>query len=314
MQLNRKIKPLPFEWLTIIYAILTGIIVLSTWNKLDSPLSQISGRIIAIGFMILIIWFSETKFPANRYLFLVRILYQIALLPFWYPDIYEFNKLFPNLDHHFAHFEQLIFGFQPALEFSRKFSSKWFSEAVYLGYFVYYPMIVGTVLYGFFVKPKEVVKLVYIIMGGFFAFYLIFIFVPVAGPQFYFLAIGMDQAHQAVFPAVGDYFKTHIDIMAGPGYADGFFYQMIELIQSGGERPIAAFPSSHVGVSTLLMIWLWKYGRKLFLIMTPFYVLLCSATVYIQAHYLIDVFAGWIVAFLFYYLLLRSHQLFFGKN
>lgn len=308
MQPHKKIKPLPFEWLTIIYAIATAIIILFTWNKLDSPLLQVSGRIIVIGIMLLIIRVSEIKFPENRLALLIRILYQIALLPYWYPDIYEFNKLFHNLDHLFAHAEQLIFGFQPAVAFSQKFSSKWFSEAVYLGYFAYYPMIVGTILYGFFVKPGEVVKLTYIIMGGFFAFYLIFIFVPVAGPQFYFLAVGMQQVHQAVFPAVADYFNAHTEIMAGPGYTDGFFYHMIELVQAGGERPIAAFPSSHVGISTLLMMWLWNNGKKLFISMVPFYTLLCAATVYIQAHYLIDVFAGWMTAFVFYYFFSRRYE------
>ena len=34
--------------------------------------------------------------------------------------------------------------------------------------------------------------------------------------------------------------------------------------------------------------------------LAPFYVLLCCATVYIQAHYLVDVIAGWISAVCIY--------------
>lgn len=309
MRLQKTIRPFPFEWLTIIYAIVTTLIVLVSWSKLDNPLQQIIGRIGIIGTMLLIIYLSDTKFGSHKITTLVRVLYQVALLPFWYPEIHEFNKLFPNMDHIFANAEQLIFGMQPAVEFSRIFPRKWFSEAVYMGYFAYYPMIVGTILYSFFAKPEELKRLTSIIMGAFFVYYLIFIFVPVAGPQFYFLAIGMDNVHHAIFPAIGDYFRNSIEIMPGPGYTDGFFYHMIELVQAGGERPIAAFPSSHVGISTLLMIWLWHNGKKMFALLMPFYMLLCAATVYIQAHYLIDVFAGWASAFVLYFVITRIYSL-----
>jgi hypothetical protein len=36
------------------------------------------------------------------------------------------------------------------------------------------------------------------------------------------------------------------------------------------------------------MIMSWRASKKLFGFLLPFYVLLCGATVYIQAHYLID--------------------------
>ena len=35
--------------------------------------------------------------------------------------------------------------------------------------------------------------------------------------------------------------------------------------------------------------------------MLPFYILLCLATVYIQAHYAIDAIAGFITALIFYF-------------
>ena len=91
--------------------------------------------------------------------------------------------------------------------------------------------------------------------------------------------------------------------MKSPGYTDGFFYQMVTDAHNAGERPTAAFPSSHVGVSTILLLLLWRVGntRRLLLWLTPFYVLLCLSTVYIYAHYVIDVFGGWISAVLFFF-------------
>jgi len=74
----------------------------------------------------------------------------------------------------------------------------------------------------------------------------------------------------------------------------------VEMTQASGERPTAAFPSSHVGISTILLILLWQNRLWLFALAIPFYVLLCCATVYIQAHYLIDVFGGFVTAVIFY--------------
>jgi membrane-associated phospholipid phosphatase len=76
-------------------------------------------------------------------------------------------------------------------------------------------------------------------------------------------------------------------------------------MHDAGERPTAAFPSSHVGITTILMFLAWRTRCKpLFWVMMPFYILMCFATVYIQAHYAIDVIAGWISAIVIYTFLL----------
>lgn len=135
---------------------------------------------------------------------------------------------------------------------------------------------------------------------SFFIYYLIYILVPVAGPQFYFPAIGMDNVMAQHFPAIGDYFNHNDILLPGPGFDHGFFYNLVEASQEVGERPTAAFPSSHVGISTIIMIMAYRVNKKLCCFLAPFYVLLCCATVYIQAHYLIDVIAGWVSAVCIY--------------
>ncbi|MBQ1973981.1 MAG: phosphatase PAP2 family protein, partial [Paraprevotella sp.] len=80
--------------------------------------------------------------------------------------------------------------------------------------------------------------------------------------------------------------------LPAPGDSEGFFYNLVGNAQASGERPTAAFPSSHIGISGILMILAFRSSRKLAWVMMPFFVLLCCATVYIQAHYLIDAIAG----------------------
>ena len=103
-------------------------------------------------------------------------------------------------------------------------------------------------------------------------------------------------------------------LLPGPGFEKGLFYQLVEASQEVGERPTAAFPSSHVGISTISMIMAYRVNRKLCWFLMPFYVLLCCATVYIQAHYLIDVFAGWISAIGIYILATWMYKHWFASR
>jgi hypothetical protein len=59
---------------------------------------------------------------------------------------------------------------------------------------------------------------------SFFIYYLIYIFVPVAGPQFYFPAIGMDNVIAQNFLSIGDYFNNNAILLPGPGFEQGFFF------------------------------------------------------------------------------------------
>ena len=89
----------------------------------------------------------------------------------------------------------------------------------------------------------------------------------------------------------------------------------LDFIRGDAERPTGAFPSSHIGNSTLVIIMLLaKREYKLALILSPVYVLLVFSTVYLGAHYVIDVIAGFISAFTFFGLSLYLYPLFSGRN
>lgn len=161
-------------------------------------------------------------------------------------------------------------------------------------------------LYYFFQRYHEFQLCALVMLGSFFAYYVIFILLPVTGPQFYYLAVGTDQIAQGIFPNLGDWFLTHSERMAAPGWSDGFFYHLLDITHDAGERPTAAFPSSHVGVTTVVVLLaLRTRSRRLILTILPFYVLMCFATVYIYAHYAIDAIAGLVTGAIFYYLFTR---------
>ena len=166
-------------------------------------------------------------------------------------------------------------------------------------------LIVLVLLFYFFARYEEFHRAAFIVLASFFLYYVIFIFVPVVGPTFYFNAVGVDQIAKGVFPDLGLYFNNHQECLPSPGDVNGVFYQLVESAKEAGERPTAAFPSSHVGCSTVLMLLaLHTKKRWLVWLLLPLYVLLCFATVYIQAHYAIDAIAGFITAVVFYLVLM----------
>lgn len=286
------------ERISLIYNAITTLLIVLLYGRMDHPGLMLIERagIVAVTFGLIYLY---QKYPCRLSAF-VRMVVQMSFLAYWYPDTFEFNRLFPNLDYFFASAEQFLFGCQPAVEFSKLFPSIWFSEPFNMGYFAYYPMIAVVAIYYFVFRFDLFEKASFVIVTSFFIYYLIYIFVPVAGPQFYFPAIGMDNVATQNFLAIGDYFNDNAILLPGPNFEQGLFFDLVEASQEVGERPTAAFPSSHVGISTILMIMAWRVNKKLCYGLTPFYILLCCATVYIQAHYLIDVLAGWCSAVCIY--------------
>ena len=300
------------ERISLIYNAITTILIVLLYSRMDHPGMMLLERagIVAITFGLIYLY---QKYPCRLSAF-VRMVVQMSFLAYWYPDTFEFNRLFPNLDCFFASAEQWLFNCQPSVEFSKLCPDIWFSDPFNMGYFAYYPLIAIVAIYYFVFKFEWFEKASFVIVTSFFLYYLIYIFVPVAGPQFYFPAIGMDNVEACNFLSIGDYFNHNAILLPGPNFEQGLFFDLVEASQEVGERPTAAFPSSHVGISTILMIMAWRVNKKLCYGLTPFYVLLCCATVYIQAHYLIDVFAGWMSAVAIYILSTWMYKKWFASR
>ena len=298
---------LAVEWIALGYLVLTLLMMAAVWDQLVNPEEMIKGRIRFV-LVTLAVWGVYRLFPCRLTMFL-RIMVQMLFLSWWYPDTYELNRVLPNLDHVFAGWEQAVFGCQPALLFARKVPWGWFSELMCLGYVSYFPLMTLLLVYYFVWRYQEFQKAAFVMLGSFFAYYVVFVLLPVTGPQFYYLAVGTDKIAAGLFPNLGDWFLTHSERMAAPGWSDGFFYHLLDLTHDAGERPTAAFPSSHVGMTTVVMLLaLRTRSRWLVFTMLPFYVLMCFSTVYILAHYAIDAIAGLITGVACYFAAMKLSE------
>lgn len=307
---------IPMEWAVLCYLVLTTILMLFMYTSLHNPEEMLMFRLRVV-ILIAGTWGLYRLMP-NKIMMMMRLVIQLIMLADWYPDTYEFNRCFDNLDHIFCTWEQNLFGFQPAIEFSKLMPWGIISEPLNLGYTAYYPIIVYTAIFYFIYRNKNFDKAVFVIMASFFAYYLFFIFVPVAGPTFYFKAVSLDIINQGVFPSIGNYFETHKDLakdcLVTPGWQDGIMWKAVKIAKWAGERPTAAFPSSHVGITTICMMLLWKTkNRKVFLWTLPLAVLMFFATIYIQAHYAIDAIAGLVSGIMLFYFTSYIYGLFPNK-
>ena len=301
-----------FEWVMLAYTVFTLLLMAVLWRRLVDPASMLWLRAVAVALTLSLWQLSRRVVSGHRQwgppLVMLRVAVQLLLLSWWYPDTYEFNRLFPCLDHLFAQWEQTLFGCQPALLFSQQLPSLWVSEPLCLGYVSYYPMIAAVTFFFFFCRYPRFTYAAFVILGSFFLFYVVFIFLPVAGPQFYYEAVGTGQIAQGIFPDLGHYFLDHQQSLPIPG-SDGLFHYLVQDAHDAGERPTAAFPSSHVGISVVLLWLAWESrSRRLFFVLLPLTVLMFFATFYIQAHYVIDAVAGIFVGTAFYFLLSRVYQ------
>lgn len=308
---NREEHPrrglMAFEWVIMSYLLITLVVVLIFHERATNAPQMIWFRVGVLA-LTMVLWGVYRLWPCLA-LRALRAGVHLVLLGLWYPDTFEMNKMFvPNLDHVFAAMEQGVFGFQPALVFAEKCCNHVFSELMCLGYSSYYPIIGTVTLFYLFCRRQEFERAVFVIIGAFFIHYVIFDLLPVSGPQFYYYVVGEDQIAQGVFPNIHDFYATGWDgnCLSIPGWKDGFFHHLVQQAHDAGERPTAAFPSSHVSVTVALLCLAWHTrNRWLFYCLLPLGILMFFGTFYIKAHYAIDAIAGLVSGGLCYWLLMK---------
>lgn len=274
----------PVEIATFIYILITAIYLTIFIGRLESPMVHFGVRFGVVLILILLKWLHNTV--QNPVIECIRYFFPFALLLYWYPETYYFNNFISgNLDHLFVKSDQLLFGVQPSLEFCKRVPWAWFSELMYFGYFSYYFIFFGTALWCFFFNKELFDRAIFLFVCSFYLFYVVFAILPVTGPQFYFP------------PPLTE-------------VPDGYlFCRIMRFLQSVGEKPTGAFPSSHVGISFTVVIFIAQHCRVLLKYILPLFVILVLSTVYIKAHYLVDVVGGFAAVAITYPIVNRIYRI-----
>jgi hypothetical protein len=198
----------------------------------------------------------------------------------------------------------IFFGISPNIFFLNLFSSHAVLRAVDLSYA--YIFIAGlTVAVGYFLSsPSKRLQVAFI--TGHAIMWLagawIYVLIPALGPAYRFPDVWLQYTHELPL-------TQSLQAMLWTNYAN------VLKIPHGGGAPvsillgIAAFPSMHMAFQMFIFLWfrrLWTWGEVLFAIFVLFIFLGAMITGW---HYLIDLFAGLLLAWLTWFVTSRRYRI-----
>jgi membrane-associated phospholipid phosphatase len=230
----------------------------------------------------------------RRAIWFVRIFYPQLLYTLYFTECIRLSQFVyggTSFDAVFAQIEHFVFGMQPALHFAASLGQPAaLNELFFFGYFFYYVLITS----GFWIlflrgNTQRAARAVFLVTTAFAVLYVWYVFFPVHGPKYF------------------------IDVLHARYYAEfeGFiFTPLMKQILQNTNLAGAAFPSSHVAIAIVALLINRRYSRDIAWLFAPFTLLLMLSTVYIYAHYAVDVIAGVVVGFLLFVMVRQLYPLF----
>jgi len=269
---------------TVIYLVISAFYPILRPSVYPSPwINALVHGVLAVA-----VWFLPPLLRRSGYFWprLLGEIYLPILFPMLYKEMEYLGLIFFNFEASFdptlIRLEELIFGCQPSLLWSRAWPWPWFHELMETAYFSYYFM--ALVMLILLLRSRDLSdELRWPALRAFvrdlgatmLICYTLYTLIPVWGPK---------------------YFR------AGPVEVPGWiFTRIMEHIHANGAILGAAFPSSHVAATMIPWWYTWRWFPRHRWWMTVLFVLLCCSTVYCRYHYVVDVFAGLVLgAFVLY--------------
>ena len=257
------------------YLILVGALIviggasqsaLPSWKTLALLHLVAAGVVYAFGFL-------PERLPALAQFF--RDWYPVMAFPVFYKEVELLANTFGNwgLTTSLQRLEVGLFRGHPSQYLSEHLDSVALSEYLHFCYFSYLWLVpvIGGIWYFAGKRPafQELVLLVSVTFATSYVFYILF---PVDSP--FYLSEPLREP-----------------------LSRNFFYELVHFLAARGGARGGAFPSSHVSISTIVVLVTMKYQPRWLYWLLPLYVGLVFATVYGRFHYAVDVFAGWALAF-----------------
>jgi len=241
----------------------------------------------------LLLLFRLTNRSVSRPVRFVRLFYPQLLHILYFQECIILSQLFfagAALDAIFARTDYLLFGFQPSIRFHLALSFQpLVTELFFFGYFSHFGLItIGWWVLYFKGRIQEAAEALTLVIAAGYLLCLFYVFFPVQGPKYF-------------FPELHSLWYGHFK-----GYLFTFLLQnMFNSMNLAG----AAFPSTHVAVSLQALFLNRRLNPRLFPVFLPLTALLALSTIFLYAHYFVDVLGGWLAGALFYFLLPKAIRL-----
>jgi hypothetical protein len=203
----------------------------------------------------------------------------------WYPAAFFFTLYaetalinpgspVPSLDPWLSGIDDAVFGAQLSEVFPEALPMTWFQEWMAFSYCSYYMLIPGGGLYIWLKDRRAFSGFLFTTAACFYFCYIVFIVFPAGGPQMY--------------------------LRGGVIHWDGVFFGPLLTAMLGTlESDTGAFPSSHIAISLIVVVSVWRQKGALRYLFALVFVGLFLATVYGGPHYAVDLPAGVAVGIFF---------------
>ncbi len=287
-------KPLLTDTLTSIVGLVFAVVSLATYGKASVEFADMRlDRGVVVGFLFFlgsaVPWALPMLFRRRRPIVLrwFRLFYiQIFYLVFFSEAIHLSYLLHDgaSYDRFFADLDMALFGMQPSVELYRLLPRTRLVTEFFFFSYAFYFLLFSAGIWLLFFRRREASAYVFLstVTTGFYLLFLFYLIVPVAGPKYFF-----DTLRRQWYDPFEGFLFTHLLKRA---------FDSMDLYG-------AAFPSSHAAIATVSLLMNFRFQRTVGWVVLPFTLSLLVSTVYIYAHYAVDIIAGVVVGLLFFYLL-----------
>lgn len=257
---------------TFAYLAITGIFIALFHSNLEHPWYHLAVRLVMVVVLYALIRLCDGHRGVIKVL---RYWYPAFLFPYFYTETASLNHMvFQGYwDPWLQQIDLAMFGTQPNLWLYDRLNHVGFNEVIHFCYFTYYFMstILAVVLYAR--KSLDFPRVFFVVSAGFYSCYLMYMFIPAVGP---------------------------LHLREGRFTEGVLFIPIMDWIYAHAERPGAAFPSSHVAIAVMTILFSYRSHRLTFWIFLPLVAGLVFSTVYGFYHYVIDIIVGLAMGVLFY--------------
>lgn len=185
-----------------------------------------------------------------------------------------------DIDNRLIKIDEFLFGNQPSIML-QPWISKPLTDFMSFSYsmFFVYPMLLPAILY-FKGDYENFRKTLVSVIITFYIGYIGYIIFPAVGPKY----------------TLSQLYQTHLE---GGIITDKVNYLIEYSISAHTRRD--CFPSLHNAVTLLTLLFAFKYLRWFFYLLLPLALSLFFSTIYLRQHYVIDAFAGYVLALFMFY-------------
>jgi membrane-associated phospholipid phosphatase len=200
----------------------------------------------------------------RRFVFALRIFlaYCLLLIVFRVVNFYV-PVLHPGIrDDAIQHVDASLFFGQQVSQWLEPIVTPWLTHIMTAAYMAWFWLLFATILLLVFRSEQVAAEYVLASLVAFYTGYVCYVLIPVIGPGY--------TIHYAVH--VGD-------------IAPQFTTERLLIARD-------CFPSLHTAISTLMVIYVWRYRKAWSVVYIPMAVLIVFATLYLRFHYGLDDIAG----------------------